>query len=163
MKRAVLCLVVFGMFLICSTISFGETVSTTLDVSATILAVCTVSTTPINFVDYDPLSPNPNYAEGSVDVTCSLNHPYNIALDMGLHPDGSGLYRGLWDGQTSIRYLIYQDSNHSDFWGPDSFDLLSSTGTGVLQSHIAYGAIPAGESPASNNLHTDVVNVTVYY
>ena len=166
MKRMMLFLAVFGVVFAFGTSAYSAEVTSTLDVSANVLAVCTVSTTPIDFGDYD--ESNQSFAQGSVDVTCSQGTFYNIALDYG--SNYIPMLRRMTDGSSNyLLYNIFQDQSGTTVWGDSDFDntfaqgpSLSDTANGLLQEHTTYGWVPDSQVVPSGP-YSDVVNVTVYY
>ena len=51
-----------------------------LNLSATVINNCTISTTPVAFGNYDPLSASPNDNSGTVVITCTKNAATTITL-----------------------------------------------------------------------------------
>ncbi len=147
----------------------AATVTANLNVSATVVPVCTVSTAPINF-GVVILGSSTN-ANGSVDVTCTGGVSYNIALNAGNQYDLGA--RWISDGATSpnyVRYDLYQDLSLAIPWGDSGFgntfpsaSPLVDIGSGVLQSHTVYGSIPGIGTSQPPGDYADIVLVTVHY
>jgi spore coat protein U-like protein len=142
--------------------SFGATATGTLNVSATVVPTCTVSTTLVNFGNYDG-----SYIStfGDVTVTCASGTPYHIALDAGLAYDGNA-YRRMSDG---VNNLMYQLSHAGELWGDADYantyhggSSLADTGNGAAQAHQVTAELIAGLTVPAG-AYNDVVNVTVYY
>jgi spore coat protein U-like protein len=149
--------------------SFGATAAGTLNISATVVPTCSVSTTAVNFgSNYDGTSDV--LANGDVAVTCPSNTPYHIALDGGQNYLG-GSPRLISDGAGhSLWYLLHQDNGFTTIWGDNDYantypygSSLADTGNGVAQAHTVYGSLLAPQPTPSPGSYTDVVNVTVYY
>jgi spore coat protein U-like protein len=151
-------------------ICFGATASGTLNVSATVVPTCSVSTTPVNFGNYD--SANNISATGDITVTCPSNTPYHIALDAGQNYTSCGwigALRVICDGAgNGVPYELAQDSTFTR-WGDSDYAntysagmSLADTGNGAAQSHAVYGLL-IGIGTVPPGIYTDVVGVTVYY
>jgi spore coat protein U-like protein len=77
------------MLAVLLTLSFGVahagTATATLGVSATVTANCTITTTPVGFGSYDPVSGATDYtAQGTVVVACTKNSTgLSVGIDNG--------------------------------------------------------------------------------
>ncbi len=143
--------------------AFAGTASTTMGVSMTITAGCTVSATPVAFGTASVLS-SAIAASGGVSVTCTNTTPYNVGLDQG-GGSGASVTSRTMTGPSSatVAYALYQDSALTKNWGKTSgTDTVAGTGSGSAQSMIVYGRVAAQTSPAPGS-YADVVNVTVSY
>ena len=108
MKRLLLFLVVSGVILAFSPAAHCGQPNDTLDVSINVVELCTVSTSALDFGDYNPRTGVT--AEGSVDVTCPAGVSYKIALDAGQNSK-PGRWRRMTDGDGHyLRYRIWKDS-----------------------------------------------------
>jgi spore coat protein U-like protein len=76
-----------------------------LTLSATVINNCTISTTPVAFGNYDPLSGAVNNASGTVVITCTKNAAPSITLGNGLNFSAN---RRLTDGTNFMNYEIYK-------------------------------------------------------
>jgi spore coat protein U-like protein len=163
MKKLSIVALAMALTLAMACMSFGATATGILNVSATVVATCSVSTTAVNFGNYQGAD---LYSTGDVAVTCSQGTPYNIALDAGQNFDGS---RKIGNGVDAIPYALCQYGPCVGQWGDASYGdtysagySLADTGNGASQSHTVYGWL-LGTGPVSPGNYTDVVNVTVYY
>src|SRR5689334_4292309 len=68
----------------------AATATATLNVSANVVATCLISTSPVNFGNYDGLAGALNGA-GSVTVTCTNGMGWEITLGEGAHADTTSL------------------------------------------------------------------------
>ncbi len=142
------------------------TVSSTLNVSANLIATCTVTTTPVNFGDIPDLNYT-YYGNGDVTVNCAPGIPYNIAFDAGQHYASNS--RWLHGTTTDIPYVLCKEASYLNLWGDSDFantfsygSSVADTGTGINQTHAIYGLLsPSGTEAVG--AYTDVVNVSVYY
>ena len=145
----------------------AASVGSTIDISTTVVAACSVSTSPVDFGDYDTVTPL--YANGSIDVTCTDGAPYNIALDGGANFDAPTNSRYLSDGgANSMQYAVYANAALTTTWGDTDFantnpwPSLSDTGNGAVQPHTVYGELYHGQDVPLGS-YSDVLTVTVYY
>lgn len=159
-------------FLVANTGS-AATTTTTLDVSATLTAACSVSAIPINFTVPANFGPFYYPANGSIDTTCPSGTPYSIALNGGMNYEADGVNADnfVTDGQgNGMAYLLFSDSSFNTVWGDDGAtnpgSSVTSSGTGSVQTYTVYGGAlpvyPVG-SPTTGVAYSDVVTVTVNY
>lgn len=138
-----------------------------LTVSTNIVNSCTISTTPVVFVDYNPLSATPNDAQGSVVVTCTKGATTPIGLGLGANnPGGTSTVRRMTDGTNFLPYELYKDT------GRTSADVWGNAGTAMFtpaaatnknpRSFGVFGRIAAGEDQPAGN-YTDTVLATVNF
>ena len=165
MKKTLFATLSAVVFTVLSANVYAAQQTTTLDVTVTVAQACSVTAIPVSFAGYDGTAAN---ATGDVTVTCPQGTDYNIALDAGNNNDGT--YRRMVDaGATSfLSYFLYQDDINTE-WGDSDYDntypggaSLAGTGSNGPDPHPVYGFIPSGQNPA-DGLHSDTVNVTVYY
>ena len=134
-----------------------------LDVSITITNSCSVSNVvPIAFGSHGSLASEVT-AAGSVDVNCTTDLPYEVALDAG---DGTGatISNRLMTGpdDETIVYSLYKDALHTEVWGDEEAALLEDTGAGVAQTHTIYGRVGPQTTPVAG-AYSDIVAVVVSY
>src|SRR3954452_14882108 len=104
--------------------------TSTFTVQANVVSSCTITTTGINFANYDPVVDNhttPLDANGTVTVACTSGAVTSIGMDQGQTPKaGSSTaapLRQMASGANRVRYDLYQDALRSSVWG----DLASGT------------------------------------
>jgi len=146
----------------------AASVSTTLQVSATMVGSCTISATPMNFPAYD----------GSADVTttstitsnCTSGQAYMIHLDAGTHYSAASRHvADVNTGTNFIAYQLYQGVSAIP-WGDagntgvatNSWASLSLMGTGLDQTSTVSGTLFGGASGPPGS-YSDVINITVTY
>jgi spore coat protein U domain-containing protein, fimbrial subunit CupE1/2/3/6 len=161
-----------GVFLLAigaaSSVDAG-TQTANLSVTATVAANCSISSAPVAFGSYDPVSANastPLSGTGTVNVTCTSGASTTITLGQGTNA-GTGSsdavpLRRLTDGSSHfLSYTLYQDSGHATAWGNTSGTGVGATGTGSQNAVTVYGSVAAGQSvPAGNYSDTVVATVT---
>jgi spore coat protein U-like protein len=152
--------------------SFGAqagTQTSNLSVTASVTANCSISTLPVAFGAYDPVTANattPLDATGTVTVNCTSGATGTITLGQGSNP-GTGSTdaapaRQLKDGGTDVlAYTLYQDAAHQTVWGNTAGTGVASLGTGTATAVSVYGRIAAGlNAPVGNYTDTVVATVT---
>lgn len=141
--------------------AIASTATTTLAVSATVLSICTVTSTPIAFGNYTGALIN---ASGTVLLTCTIGTAATIGLDTGANgAHASGTTRAMAVSGNYLSYEIYQDSGHTTVWTNSGGGAESTTGTGVVQTLTAQGQLPANQLTVPVGAYVDTVNVTVTY
>lgn len=154
-----------AIILVCfSSNYFAATETTSFTVSATVTDTCqSLTADNINFGNYNPLASSNTDATGNIQITCTNNTSYSIALSAG----GSGSYstRQLSDGSSNnLNYNLYTSSSYNSIWGDGTgnSDAVNQTGTGSQDTVTVYGRITAGQSVA-NASYSDTITVTVTY
>ncbi len=159
--------------------AFAGTVSTTMNVQATLAASFTISATNLDFGSWNPFEANVP-ASATITVTATANYPYHISLDKGTHygfaNNGIGglnsPLRSLAFGTSYVGYYIFQDAAFTTEWGDSDFANTypagtseAGTGTGTAQSYTAYGALltSSASSGAAVGTYTDFITVTVNF
>jgi spore coat protein U-like protein len=167
MKKVIVILMALAMVLAVSGAASAATTTTNLNVSATVGAVCTVSTTTVNFGPLDPV--DVTLANGDVNVACATGVPYWIALDAGTNFVGGSRAVSIEGvGPDFVQYGLFKDFPTDTDWGDADFantfpgGSMADTGNGTAQSHTVYGVISPSESQPPGT-YTDTVVVTVYY
>jgi spore coat protein U-like protein len=167
MKRILAVSILTALVLAFAGIASADSRTANLQVTATVIGYCTVSTTAVDFGAITGESTA--LATGDVTVNCPLNTVYNVTLDAGQH--SSEGFRMISGGGSGVSYNLYKDGSRTSEWGDNGYGntymagtSLPDAGTGSDQSHPVYGAIWGGfGGPAAGTVLTDTVLVTVYY
>jgi spore coat protein U-like protein len=135
--------------------ALAATSTTTFAVTATVVATCGVTATPLAFGNYtgvvDP-------ATSTVSVTCTNTTPYTIGLNAGAATGATVANRSMTGGAVLLGYGLFSDSGHTaNFVGTSSI-----TANGSAQSVTVYGQIPAAEFVAPG-AYADTITATVTY
>jgi spore coat protein U-like protein len=140
----------------------AATSSASISVSATVLAYCAVTASPLAFGNYSPSVQST--ASTSVVVICTTGTPYNVGLDAGVGSGASVTTREMTGtGATTLGYSLYTTSGYGTVWGNTvGSNTVLGAGTGVAQTLTVYGRIPVGENVAPG-AYTDTVTVTLTY
>ena len=148
----------------------AQNVNTTIPVSVTVAAACSINGTGLNFGSYVGSQLT---STGTITVTCSQDRPYNVTLDRGLNLQGG--IRGLRDinSQTfavALQYFLYKDSALTQEWGDSGFagtytlgTSVPGTGTGSPQTLTIYGKLLADQLGAAPGTYTDTVVATLFF
>ncbi len=147
----------------------AATATSNLSVTASVTANCTITTAPVAFGAYDPVSANASTAlngSGTVSVTCTSGASANVTLGQGSNAGGGSTdtapVRRLKDtGTDFLSYSLYSDSGRTTDWGNTAGTGVAHTGTGTLTALTVYGSVAAGQSvPAGNYSDTVVATIT---
>ena len=141
----------------------AATATTTMPVTMTITAGCTVSATSVAFGSQSVLASN-TAATGTLGVTCTNTTPYNVGLDAGSGAGATIAVRKMTGPASAIiNYGLFQNAALTTAFGNIvGTNTVAGTGTGVSQAIIVYGQVPPQSSPAPGS-YADVVNVTITF
>lgn len=139
-----------------------------------LLCSCSLSSSGLNFMTYDPLLASNTNINGNVRVTCSvisgliaLVAAYDIKLSQG----GSGNFsqRQLSMGTNKLNYNLYTTAARSTIWGDGtgstasvSDSYLVSLGAATSQDYTVFGRIPMLQNVRAGS-YSDNVVVTIVY
>jgi len=142
----------------------AATATTTFNVTATVVAVCTVQATDVSFGSYLASTGSATTAQGSVSATCSNGSAYTIALDAGQASGATVANRSMTSSGNKLSYGLYTTSGHTTLWGDGTLSTatVGGTGNGSAQTQTVYGQISAGQYVTAGS-YADVVTVTVSY
>jgi spore coat protein U-like protein len=147
----------------------AATVTTTLPVTATVGAVCTVSATGVNFGAFSGPAVTAN---GSVSVTCANGTFYSVALNAGDHFGvGGTATRNVVAATGALAYRLFEDPALGNEWGDtcpggagsyfgSCFNVI---GTGVAEVLTVFGRLEATPSAPPAGTYSDTVLVTVIF
>jgi spore coat protein U-like protein len=147
----------------------AATATSNLSVTASVTANCTITTAPVAFGAYDPITANATAAlngTGTVSVTCTNGATTTVTLGQGANADTGSTAavpaRRLSDGGTDfLSYALYSDTGRTTVWGDTAGSGVAHTGTGTLTALTVYGAVTAGQNvPAGNYADTVVATIT---
>ena len=135
--------------------------TTTFDVTANVVATCSVSATQVAFGTYTGAQLD---GSGTVSVTCTALWPYVVELNAGTG-SGATVANRLMTGPASstIIYSLYQNALRTTPWGfTAAAQSVAGVGNGVAQSLTVYGRAPASQTPSVGS-YSDTITVTVTY
>ncbi len=135
---------------------------------------CSVTATGPAFGIYGPLNATPTYANGTVQVTCTLlsGGATTVTLVSSYSTGASGSYamRTMLSGANTLNYNLFYDAAYTQIRGNGTggsqtggATLNLSPGTPTLSaSGTIYGRIPALQDVAAGT-YTDTIVVTITY
>jgi spore coat protein U-like protein len=125
--------------------------------TATVVAVCLITATPMAFGNYVQTALS---SSATLTVTCSPNTNYTITLDAGITSGASTSARRMNNSfGGTLPYGLYVDAGHTIPWASNA---VSGIGTGLAQMVNVYGLIPANQYVIAGT-YADVVTVTLTY
>lgn len=167
MRRSVILLGSFAIALVAGHGRLlGQTASANLTVTASVSKNCTITTAPVNFGAYDPVSANataPLDSIGTVTVTCTKGAPAKIGLNTGSNAQGTT--RRMAGGTAAfLNYELYQDSGRATVWGDTADTALDvpAAPNRNPRSFSVYGRVVAAQDAPVGN-YTDTVVATVNF
>jgi len=135
--------------------------TTSLPITANIVARCTVSATSVAFGSIDPSVDSDQ--TGTITVQCTKGATATISLDEGNAPAGRQMVGGT--NGDFLNYELYTDAGRTIVWGTGSGG--SAVGYNPVDSSATdltvYGRVPAGQVNASVDSYSDTVTVTVTF
>jgi spore coat protein U-like protein len=139
------------------------TATTTMPVTMTITAGCTVTATSVAFGTQSTLGAA-TPATGTLGVTCTNTTPYTVSLDAGAGTGGTTTVRKMTGPAAAVlNYSLYRDASFTQNFGNTiGTDTAAGTGNGNSQTITVYGRVPAQTSPAPGS-YADTVNVTITF
>ena len=157
-------LALMGVLAASPALAAPQTVTTTFNVTATVLNNCAVSASDLAFGNYSASAGTPVTATTTLSVTCTASLGYTIALDGGT-TTGVVAARAMNDANSNqLNYGLYTSGAYSTIWGDGTgaTQTVAGTGSGSAQSVTVYGRIPAAQYVAAGS-YADRVTVTVSY
>jgi len=130
-------------------------------VQVRVRVLCSVSVTSnVVFPDQTSLTSAVD-ASGNLRVDCQGGLPYQIALNDGLHAQGT--QRRMRYGNHLIDYELYRDPARQNRWGSVAAEMQPRTGNATVQNYWIYARVPAAQTIPGPGDYQDTVLVTVHY
>lgn len=167
LRRAIHVRAGLAALLLLSTLAPGAanaaTANTTMPVTMTITAGCTVAATSVAFGSQSVLAAATS-ATGTLSVTCTNTTPYNVGLDAGSGAGATVAVRKMTGPASAVvNYGLFQNAAlTTNFGNTVGTDTVAGTGIGTAQTITVYGRVPAQSSPAPGS-YADVINVTITF
>ncbi|MDB5699795.1 MAG: hypothetical protein JWN69_2599 [Alphaproteobacteria bacterium] len=141
------------------------TASSTIAISATVSANCTVTTAAIAFGTYNTLSAANSDATGTVNVTCTPGTPWTATAGAGTGTGATLSVRKMTSGANLMNYALYTDSGRTTIWGDGVAPTvnIAGTGTGAVQASTIYGRVTGSQSTLPVGSYADTVAVTITF
>jgi spore coat protein U-like protein len=165
MKRTVLFLIAL-MALVIAVPTFAATANANLNVTASVSAVCMITTSPVAFGAYDPVVANAATdltASGSVNVACTKGAAATIDLDNGGNFLGGA--RRMSSGSDFLNYALFKDAARTQVWGTGLAGGTTSAynaASKAVSAVTVYGTVPQNQDVTVGS-YADVVLATINY
>jgi len=152
-------------------IAFAALAMLSAQPSWALLQSCDVTATSLPFGVYDPTSPSPLNATGTITVNCSVALIGLLASwTLTLSPGSSATYtpRRLTNGVQTLQYNIFTSAAHSTIWGDGSggTGAVSDSRTLIVGNNSAqytlYGRIAPLQDVHAGS-YSDTLIVTINY
>lgn len=156
MKR-LLAVVIVTVVLMAASAALAATDTATLNVSATVVANCRIiSTSAINFGNYDPTDTNPLDAAGSFDFRCTKGTSYDLYITPAT---GS---RTMTDGTDTLNFELYTDAGRVSAWPSALPGMAGVAASNAPDTANVYGRIASGQDVGAGG-YNGSVTVTIEY
>ncbi|HEY8134213.1 MAG TPA: spore coat U domain-containing protein [Thermoanaerobaculia bacterium] len=163
MKRAILSLAVLSLV---SVPTFAATATANLNVSASVSAVCTITTSPVAFGAYDPVVANAaTNLNGTGTVTVACTKGAAATIDLGNGNNLSGGSRRMSSGSDFLNYSLYKDAARTQVWGTGlagGTTYAYNAATKAATALTVYGTVPQNQD-VTVGAYSDVVLATINY
>ena len=156
--------------------AYAFTTTADMNISADINASCIMSSTDLDFGDYDATGVNVTAdltATATISTTCTSGANGVITMSGGSHPlycVSSKCHRRMANEvETSfLRYNIYTNESYSwsNVWSDNTSatrEIVQMMGAGVSQNTTVYGEIRKNQKNAAAGSYNDTVNITLTY
>ena len=154
--------------------------TSSFNVTATVAANCTITTTPVAFGSYDPVVTNAATAlnaNGTVSIACTKGAAPNVTLGTGANV--SGVTRRMKGAAATPDYLTYElylppnpavpgtacNYTSPTIWntsGPANILTATAAPSKVARSYNVCGSVPSAQDVAADS-YTDTVVATVNF
>ena len=137
--------------------------SATFRVTATVVPMCEVRASDLNFGQYSAQATAQLNADTALTVMCTPQTSYDVGLTEGTSPGATVNQRKMVSGSNTLNYQLYRDSGRTQVWGnTKGTDMVAGVGTGLDQNLTVFGGVPAQQSiPAGS--YADTITVRIYY
>ncbi|MHC1697412.1 MAG: spore coat U domain-containing protein [Geobacteraceae bacterium] len=130
---------------------------------------CRISTTPVNFGNYDVFSPFVLDSTGTVNVSCNNLDKWPLSIKVTLSVGNSGRFNPremkATSGQDRLKYYLFSDPSMTVVWGDgtggSSYVPATVTRNSTFNALI-YGRVPPGQN-VSVGEYSDVLTATVIW
>jgi len=164
-RSARIALVLSGLALGTSSLAAAQSATSTLSASTTVTKNCSITTTPVAFGAYNPITTNltaPLDGTGTVVVTCTKGA--GTRIDLGLGTNASGTTRRMAGGSDFLTYGLYQDSGRAIAWGAGTAagQTITVSPSKAARTFTVFGRVPAGQDVAAGS-YADTVVATINF
>jgi spore coat protein U-like protein len=165
MKRTILSLITLTALAV-SVPAFAGSASAGLPISASVVANCTITTSPVAFGAYDPVAANAAtdlLATGSVNVACTKGTAATI--DLGNGGNFAAGSRRMGSGTDFLNYALYKDAARTAVWGTGlagGTTMAYTAATKASTTVTVYGTVPQAQD-VTVGAYSDTVLATISY
>ncbi|HUJ14349.1 MAG TPA: spore coat U domain-containing protein [Thermoanaerobaculia bacterium] len=165
MKRTILSLIALTAIVSAAPL-FAAQQTANLNVTASVSAVCQITTTAVAFGAYDPVVVNAATdltAAGSVNVACTKGTPATI--DLGTGANFSAGSRRMSSGTDFLGYALYKDAARTQVWGTGLTGGSTAAYTSASKASASvpvYGTVPQAQDVTVGS-YSDTVVATINY
>ena|SRR5947209_2502552 len=165
MKRTILSLITLSALAV-TVPAFAGSASANLNISASVAANCTITTSPVAFGAYDPVVANAATdltATGSVNVACTKGTAATI--DLGNGGSFAAGSRRMSSGSDFLNYALYKDAARTQVWGSGLAGGTTMAYAAATKNSTAvsvYGTVPQAQD-VTVGAYADVVLATINY
>ena len=135
-----------------------------MQVSATVTAACSLSTTDIVFGTINPSASNDTTTTATVSAQCTKGTSYSIGISAGSSGNvSSRTMNGASGGGNVLNYNIYTANDFQTIWGnTPGVDTLDQIGSGDTDIRPVYVKAPKGQYVKADT-YTDSLVVSLTY
>jgi spore coat protein U-like protein len=138
----------------------AATATSSVGVSANVVATCLNTATPMAFGTYTGVVAS---GTATITVTCTNTTPYTVSLSAGLGSGATVTARKMTGGAVLLNYFLYRDAAYTQNWGTTpGTDTVGGNGSGAGVVLTVYGQVAAGQF-VTPGTYTDTVTATVTY
>lgn len=127
-------------------------------------AACSVSTTAVNFGNYDSFVTTPLDTTGTITVSCDTTPPVDVTIAISAS-SSSGLFNPRQMKHTTrpnlLNYNLYTKQNRTTVWGDGTGGTSTVVVKGTRQKNVTiYGSIPPRQN-VPPGIYGDILTVTI--
>jgi spore coat protein U-like protein len=147
----------------------AATTTGNVPVTATVGSNCILTTVPLTFGVYDPLSATAKTGAGQIQLVCTVGATPSVVVDVGLNVAGS--QRRMVSGGNFLNYDVFQPASNAANAACTYVTAYPTSGLGfgltaapstASRTYNVCGQIPALQS-APNGSYTDTVTATITF
>jgi spore coat protein U domain-containing protein, fimbrial subunit CupE1/2/3/6 len=157
--RSRVALVLVGLILGLAAPALAQTAVATLAVGTIVPTNCSITTTPVAFGSYDPISANaatPLDGTGAVIVSCTRRARSRVDLGLGANPSGST--RRMKGPTDFLTYELYRNAARNRVWGSGGAGRnLGRAPSRAPRTFTVYGRVAAGQDVGAGSYNDTVV------
>jgi spore coat protein U-like protein len=140
--------------------AFAVTTTANMAVSATVVATCLITASPMAFGPYTGLQVD---TTATVTITCTNTTTYSVGLDAGTSTGATVTTRKMGPPVAGLlAYALFSDTGRTANWGNTTPTWVTGTGNGAAQPLTVYGRLASGQFVAPG-AYTDTIVATVTY